>query len=159
MLQAINKELIARRLSRWQELYANCRLGDAVELFYEEFKSCPTPEECKTTHHEKQRLQHVYFITDGQYVKIGFSGNVRGRLHDLQVASPRKLIIAGVVPYGTKSLEQELHQQFKHLRIRGEWFKIAPELTEYIQWLANSNLNTYGQPLSHCITEVIHEEL
>lgn len=77
----------------------------------------------------------IYFITDGEALKIGFSGAPDQRLRDLQAASPRELRIMAKF-HGKMSDEQALHQKFGHLRLRGEWFKDNGEIAEHIESLA-----------------------
>lgn len=76
----------------------------------------------------------VYVITDGEYVKIGRTTSLRNRLKDLQVANARPLTLLAFIK-GYQDTEQELHYRFGHARVRGEWFKLTPELqnirTEY----------------------------
>lgn len=73
----------------------------------------------------------VYFITDGQAIKIGFSRYPDGRQSDLQVAHylPLRQIAQF---FGAWSDEAFLHRKFQHLRIRGEWFRPETELIEFI---------------------------
>lgn len=77
--------------------------------------------------------QHVYFIQNGDMIKIGISQNVLGRLAALQTANSTTLVLLGTIPNGGKSLESRLHSHFSHLRRRGEWFRAEPELVEYIE--------------------------
>lgn len=75
----------------------------------------------------------VYFLQhncSNNYIKIGKSGSVVGRIQELRVSTPYKLtLIAQSANYN----EVELHEKFKHLRVRGEWFKPEPELLKFIQ--------------------------
>lgn len=157
MLKVINQELQKRRQQAWVDLYSKHALREAHDMFLKEFNSSPTPKEYQATK-LIMKLQHVYFITDGKYVKIGMSNNVKGRLDNLQSANPHKLSIALVVPYGGRELELELHAKFAEHRVRGEWFKIAPPITKYINKIANVNLQVYGQPLSQLVTKAVDHE-
>jgi hypothetical protein len=78
----------------------------------------------------------VYFIQDVQAdaIKIGFSKNVSNRVAALQTSttSPLKLLVC--VPGGRKT-EKELHEKFVQFHIRGEWFRSAPELLQYVETL------------------------
>jgi len=50
-----------------------------------------------------------------------------------RAGSPGEVEVLGVIPCGKYSiLEQSLHGRFKHIRVRGEWFKDTPELRVYI---------------------------
>jgi hypothetical protein len=74
----------------------------------------------------------VYFITDGDAIKIGWSGAPKVRIKDLQATNPRPLRILLSIqahPYD----ERILHARFAHLRLTGEWFRSEPELTDFIE--------------------------
>lgn len=78
----------------------------------------------------------VYFITDGEFVKIGWTNRpARARLNDFQVGNVRRLRLLGTV-YGNKSDEKFLHSRFSGSRVRGEWFEQSPELTREIELAA-----------------------
>jgi len=69
----------------------------------------------------------VYFITDGDAVKIGkTSGWASERLKGLQVGNPRELkLLMVAVARGVDGthLEHMFHERFANYRIRGEWFE------------------------------------
>lgn len=74
----------------------------------------------------------VYFITDGLgHVKIGYADNVEARLSGLQTANPHDLTVLATQP-GSGAVERDLHARFKAHHVRGEWFRLAPEIVEYI---------------------------
>ena len=76
----------------------------------------------------------VYFITDGQYIKIGYTKNdAKKRLKQLQTSSPKKLFLLGYIN-GDKMVEKSLHKQFYKsiVRINGEWFSPTQDLLDYI---------------------------
>ena len=87
----------------------------------------------------------VYFIDNGDFVKIGRSTNTAKRLATLQCASPYDLKIILVVTGGYDK-EQELHERFAHLRHRGEWFKKGPELLQFIEEELAQQQRTERQP-------------
>jgi hypothetical protein len=74
----------------------------------------------------------VYFIHDdvATAIKIGYSTNVKQRLADLQTSSSTKLVLLGVMP-GSMNDERRLHAKFE--RLHGEWFRVTPELLEFIR--------------------------
>jgi hypothetical protein len=74
----------------------------------------------------------IYFVTDGYAVKIGWSKNPSKRLGDMQVVHHRTLRIIGSL-WGVKSSEALLHARFKHLHIRGEWFRWDAELHNFLE--------------------------
>lgn len=85
----------------------------------------------------KRIADFVYFITDGEYVKIG-KGLPFNRMKSCQTGNPRRLKILFTIPVGEeakggeywwratpgKPAEEALHQMFKHYHILGEWFDI-----------------------------------
>lgn len=66
----------------------------------------------------------VYFITDGNAIKIGYTQyfDAKQRIAQLQTANPRPLRVLGVRPDGTPENERMLHRELRKYRLRGEWF-------------------------------------
>lgn len=86
----------------------------------------------------------IYFITDTQNIKIGYTKNsIEKRLQQLQTSCSNKLYILGWIE-GDIDQEQELHKKFSASRIRynGEWFKPTDDLLQYINDY-NKIKNTY----------------
>ncbi len=83
----------------------------------------------------------VYFILnqDSNAIKIGKAKDLVKRMKSLQTSSPVKLkLIESVQVEGgeeAQQLEQSLHQQFREIRLAGEWFKAEARLLEYIDQL------------------------
>lgn len=75
----------------------------------------------------------VYFVhaPETGLVKIGFAENPIARLGKMQVDSPSRLILLAI-EHGGKAREAQLHEQFTDLRARGEWFRFAEGLAEYV---------------------------
>jgi hypothetical protein len=69
-----------------------------------------------------QAAEVVYFVGAAEAVKIGRTRNVAARLRSLATASAVPLALLGTVP-GDRQLEARLHWQWRHLRLRGEWFR------------------------------------
>src|SRR5262245_53777709 len=78
-------------------------------------------------------MECVYFVRPRgmDYVKIGETECLARRLSNLQSASPVKLEVLGVIPPG-RVLEGELHRRFARHWVRGEWFRLDPDVLEYI---------------------------
>lgn len=74
---------------------------------------------------------NVYFISDGEFVKIGKAKDVNRRVRELQTANPRKLTILKVIECKDEKtafdLEHFFHQQFKLFKCKGEWFDFRLE--------------------------------
>lgn len=75
----------------------------------------------------------VYFIgaRDLDLVKIGYAFNPVSRLRSLQVACPMALTLEGAIPGGFDK-EAELHRKYEFAWVRGEWFKMCPNLQREI---------------------------
>ena len=76
----------------------------------------------------------VYFITCEAPefpIKIGIASNVERRIRGLQNALPFTVVLLKSMP-GSRLDEQHIHNRFKHLRIRGEWFRRSQELFDFI---------------------------
>ena len=79
-------------------------------------------------------LPALYFIADaaGQYAKIGYSTNLPKRMAQLQVASPVRLEVIGVMPGAGKEMEKHLHMRFTSAPAGNEWFCIDDQLGQYL---------------------------
>jgi hypothetical protein len=86
------------------------------------------------------RTGGVYFVRIGEFVKIGKARNVSERLHGLQTAHPQELQLLAVATGGVKE-EQEYHERFMPLHVRGEWFRLEWPITEEIQRLREEEFN------------------
>lgn len=75
----------------------------------------------------------IYFIQSGRGgpVKIGSASNVSKRLKEMQVGNPCPLRLLGVMDLN-HSTESELHDMFKGIRVRGEWYWPTLGLLEFI---------------------------
>lgn len=94
----------------------------------------------------------VYFVraVSLNLVKIGIARDFRVRITALQVGSPDKLELLGVVrcPDPAK-LERDLHGRFARERSHGEWFRYSSRLQAYVAKNSVSadqdDLNRYAQ--------------
>jgi hypothetical protein len=71
-------------------------------------------------------IREVYFVRAKVtgLIKIGVSGDALARLAELRRGCPDELELLAVQPcFEGGILERQLHRQFAHLRVRGEWFK------------------------------------
>jgi len=74
----------------------------------------------------------VYFIRRGDTIKIGTTKDLKRRLSGLQTSHSEPLELMAAIS-DDRIGEFETHEQFAHLRIRGEWFRAEPELLEFIE--------------------------
>lgn len=56
------------------------------------------------------------------------------KLQTFQGLNARELTLLGSIP-GANVIERQIHKQFDHLRVRGEWFKLTDEIANYLNTL------------------------
>lgn len=70
----------------------------------------------------------VYFITDGEYIKIGIAASLPNRVRQLQTGNARRLKVLYIIPQNNQkdslNIERTMHEYFKNKRMSGEWFDI-----------------------------------
>ena len=76
----------------------------------------------------------VYFIRDGNKIKIGHSIDPEERARSLQTHTPLKILVTVA---GDRVREMKLHKRFRKLLIKGtrEWFHARQPLLKYIDYL------------------------
>jgi hypothetical protein len=75
--------------------------------------------------------EKVLFTTDGELVKIGRTSRAElKRLREYQTGNGRTLTILAVMRGAS---ERKLHKMFARHHVRGEWFRMAPEIMEFIR--------------------------
>lgn len=74
----------------------------------------------------------IYFVKADNKIKIGYSSNPANRIITLQTSSPEELQVLLVID-GNMDDERELHKKFIDHKIRGEWFALSNEISEYIE--------------------------
>jgi hypothetical protein len=82
---------------------------------------------------------YVYFVSakvDGYPIKIGLTTGAMYRFQTLKNAMPYEIDILGYMAVDHRSAERALHQQFSHIRLKGEWFTRTPELMGFIGGLS-----------------------
>lgn len=82
------------------------------------------------------RYRYVYFIGAEAtgYVKIGCADDPKHRLATLQIGSPYRLRLRGVLRTDdAPGLEREYHDRWDHLRHHGEWFKADRDLRKFMR--------------------------
>lgn len=83
----------------------------------------------------------VYFFSDGEYIKIGFTTEtIDRRLKRLSTGTPHKLYSLGYFS-GEMADETKVHKKFceTRLRVDGEWFQPTQELIDYINEVSEQN--------------------
>lgn len=80
----------------------------------------------------------VYYLLDAtrltQRVKIGYTTKLTERIANLasETMMWQRPIVLALEPGGIGT-ERKRHNQFRHLRIMGEWFEYGPELQEHLR--------------------------
>lgn len=82
---------------------------------------------------EVDRKYHLYAISDGTALKIGFSCDIPKRCKAMQTGHPTKLKVVWKYYVGKErkeamKLEAALHRFCKKERIRGEWFMLSASI-------------------------------
>ena len=81
-----------------------------------------------------QPKSFVYFISDGEYTKIGLADNVEKRLMELQVGNARSLKITCKIPVDSRenarNLEIYLHNIYADYVMNGEWYNLKSVINE-----------------------------
>jgi hypothetical protein len=75
-----------------------------------------------------RRTKVVYYITQGPLIKIGKASNFPGRLICLE---PDRVLAIEEAREPLK-LEAQRHEEYRHLRVHGEWFFPGPDLLTHI---------------------------
>lgn len=95
----------------------------------------------------------VYFIRDLEcgLIKIGYTRgqSAEGRLSTLQTANAHKLALIAIMEGGYPD-ESELHQQFAAHHVRGEWFRPAADLVEWMNERAGKRIDMTDRVCGFC---------
>lgn len=78
----------------------------------------------------RRKASRVYFLRDGDAVKIGHSVEPKKRRSQISTCRPLELLLT--IP-GGREREAALHKKFARYRIKGEWFQMAPAILEFIE--------------------------
>lgn len=122
-----DEEREARETARMEEARAETR-----RIMAQEIKAKRHNERAIVAANDNGKGSFVYFITDGEAIKIGKANNPKSRLSGLQTSHHKPLRIIHLTP-GGEAFERELHFKFSHLRIRGEWFRDHKDLHDFIR--------------------------
>ena len=94
----------------------------------------------------------IYFLTEGTYIKIGYTTqSIDKRIQQLNTGSVKKIYLLGWIK-GDKKVERELHKRFSKSRVRmsGEWFAPTQDL---IQFINDNNLEP------NCTVDIIDNQV
>jgi Meiotically up-regulated gene 113 len=77
-------------------------------------------------------IGQIYYLSDGEHIKIGFTMDWSKRKYAYTTYSPRDLKLLATHP-GTKGDEKMLHRTFKPHRVKNEWYRQSEELMDHIK--------------------------
>jgi hypothetical protein len=91
-------------------------------------------ENSGTNVYQKEKVDDLYLILDedSNHLKIGRSKNVKARLNQLQTANSHKLKLLYSLPE-KGYLENEIHDVFKRLKVKDEWFINDGKIIDYFE--------------------------
>lgn len=75
---------------------------------------------------------NVYFISDGEFVKIGKADDPDKRFSSIKTSNPKPLKLLYTMK-GDGKLESFLHELFADYWVRGEWFRVDGNLKEFLR--------------------------
>lgn len=116
-----------------------CRIGNKLFVRPSNFRAFEEKVKPKWWRQEQQDGEGIYVIGFANYIKIGWSTNIRGRLETLQLGVPEALKLYGIIT-GERRTEPRLHRRFADHRLRGEWFRYEGELRAWIDDLAHQEI-------------------
>jgi hypothetical protein len=118
-------------------------VGDAI--FYAEAALSPMfLLGCNQPPVSKSARVSTYIVRNpaSELIKIGKTCDMKSRMQALTCGSGVPLEILAVIP---SDIEQDLHKQFAHIRVRGEWFDDHNlEIRAYLKDLKNTSTNEVG---------------
>jgi len=88
----------------------------------------------------EQRRRYVYFIQCSGYVKIGTAIDVRARMASIKASNPHQVDIIAIIP-ASDDTEKLLHERFKPLRHKGEWFKPDKSIDAFLKKVQRHGLD------------------
>lgn len=101
----------------------------------------------------------MYFVVspDEEAIKIGFAVDPRVRIKGLQTAHYEELFVELILA-GRRSDEALVHKRLEQHRITREWFRICPEVEDFIAELADARFilearhgEDYTATISDCL--------
>lgn len=96
------------------------------------------------------RCGFVYFMSDGELVKIGWSVSPEHRRKDIRHERKKEITLIAWFR-AVRSDESCLHERHRHLRVEGEWFRPSAEIEETISILRATH--TAGRSVQDTLIE------
>ena len=100
----------------------------------------------------------VYLVSNGEYTKIGISGNFPNRLANLQTANASKLTTVGLFDTDiAPQIEGMLHRIYDSRRVLGEWFSLnsteIAAITELLRMI--DRVEILPIPTAHPVSDIV----
>ena len=91
----------------------------------------------------------IYFVGNGDFIKIGYSQSIGSRLTQLftSLAEPEVIWIER----GDVRQEKVFHRHFASARVRREWFRKTPELIAFLR--QRRQIHYPDEPLPNSLSE------
>lgn len=81
-------------------------------------------------------MTYIYFVSDGEFIKIGIAKDVRARMHNLQTGNPKRLKLLKTIECNSnldaRIQEETFHRKYRKYSACGEWFRMNDELCNYV---------------------------
>jgi hypothetical protein len=82
----------------------------------------------------------IYFIESGDYVKVGYTSDIKNRYKKYVTENPNQIKLLATFKGGYDT-EKKIHRQLKEYHHRGEWFKFNDEVRELLIQIKKENAN------------------
>lgn len=83
----------------------------------------------------KSRTSFLYFVRCNEFLKVGISTSLGSRISTMQGCNPYPIHVMATV-IGGQDEEQAIHNAWRRLHHRGEWFRFEDEPRELCEVLA-----------------------
>lgn len=103
-------------------------------------------------------VSFIYFVRCQSFIKIGLARDISSRLHSLSTGCPWPIDLVAFM-YGNVEQERLLHNRFRDLRHRNEWFREEGDLVLFLQAITvagNDPLETFGIARHWCLERSSH---
>ena len=80
----------------------------------------------------------VYFIQSGEYVKVGYTANLKSRYKQYVTENPNPVYLLATIN-GGYDIERKIHKQLKDYKHRGEWFVYTDIVKQKIALIIKEN--------------------
>lgn len=108
------------------------RMGDIARMERLVQREVAVPPKLKPPVRSPDGWCYIYFLQQGELVKIGRAADVKNRIRRLQTGNGGQFHLLAAIP-GHAVIEEAIQARFAYLREQGEWFQIDTALTAFIE--------------------------